>query len=242
MTCKSLFKITKGKNYEKKKDEFALAIMHELKGPVTTINGYLQLLAANLAKRGDTKLFGYTERMEEQVHRLTSLINGLLNSSKIRAVGFQFQEDIFEINELINQTIKDIQQTTSTHKIILEGRVERYVRGDRERIAQVLINLLINAIKYSPNSKKILVKLILKEDKIIISVQDFGIGISKINQKKVFDRFFRLNNTNKDIFYGVGLGLDISSQIIHHHKGRIWVESTQGKGSMFNFSLPIHQT
>ncbi len=87
-----------------------------------------------------------------------------------------------------------------------------------------------------------IVKTSLNKGKIIISVEDFGIGISKINQKKVFERFFRLTNSNQEAFYGVGLGLDISSQIIHHHKGRIWVESTQGKGSLFNFSLPVYRS
>lgn len=103
------------------------------------------------------------------------------------------------------------------------------------------MNLLINAIRYSPNASKIIVKTTFKTGNVIISVEDFGIGISKVNQKKVFERFFRLTNSNKETFYGVGLGLDISSQIVHHHKGKIWVDSTQGKGSSFNFSLPVQQ-
>lgn len=233
--------ITDAKNAEKQKDEFASIIMHEIKGPVSTINGYVQLLEGHLSKRGDIKLLGYTQSMEVQVHRLTSLVNGLLNSSKIRAVGFEFRQDIFEIHSLITETISDVQQTSNTHQIIQESYIEKYVKGDRDRIAQVLTNLMINAIKYSPNASKILVSTSISEGKLIISVKDFGIGISKVNQKKVFDRFFRINNSNQETFYGVGLGLDISSQIVHHHKGKIWVNSTQGKGSMFNFSLPIHR-
>lgn len=216
--------------------------MHELKGPVSAISGYLQLLEANLVKRNDKKLVGYTESMGIQVHRLTSLINGLLNSSMIRAVGFEFQNEVFEINDLITHAIADVQQTSASHKISQEGDIEMYVKGDRERITQVLTNLLINAIRYSPNAYKVIVRTSLKDNKVIISVEDFGIGISKINQTKVFERFFRSNITNKETFYGVGLGLDISSQIVHHHKGKIWVESTQGKGSLFNFSLPIYQS
>jgi len=213
--------------------------MHELKTPVSTINGYLQLVQAHLSKRDDKKLLGYTDNIAEQVHRLTSLINGLLNSSKIRAVGFDYQEKIFDINEVVTATIKDVQKTTNTHKISQEGIVVRYVKGDRERISQVLINLLINAIRYSPNTNKVIVRIAVKDNKVIISVEDFGIGISKINQKKIFERFFRLKNPDDETFYGVGLGLDISSQIVHHHKGKIWVESTEGKGSSFNFSIPV---
>jgi signal transduction histidine kinase len=234
--------ITKQRNFEKQKDEFTSVIMHELKTPVSTINGYVQLLQGHLLKRGDKKLIGYTNSMEEQVRRLTNLINGLLNSSKIRAVGFDYREEIFDISELITETIKDVQKTSETHIITQKQKAIRYVRGDKDRIAQVLLNLLINAIRYSPNASKVIVNTQVRDNKIIISVEDFGIGISKINQKKVFGRFFRLKSSTKETFYGVGLGLDISSQIVHHHKGRMWVESTQGRGSAFNFSLPIHQT
>lgn len=234
--------VTKIRNYERQKDEFASIIMHELKGPVSTINGYAQLLRAHLSNRDDKKLLKYTDNIEDQVHRLTSLINGLLNSSRIRAVGFEFKERIFNIDELLKDTIDDIQKTTKGHRIILEGQVQRYVKGDRDRIAQVLINLLTNAIKYSPNATDISVFVTLNQNKVIISVKDNGIGISSLNQKKVFDRFFKLNTPTKEAFYGIGLGLDISSQIIHHHKGKIWLESSEGKGSKFNFSLPVHQT
>lgn len=234
--------VTKLRNYEKQKDEFASIIMHELKGPVSTINGYAQLLQAHLSNREDKRLLKYTESIEEQVHRLTSLINGLLNSSRIRAMGFEFEDTIFDIDELIKHTIDDIQKTTRSHQIVLNCNVQKYVRGDRDRIAQVLINLLINAIKYSPNAADIGVSAILTKNKVVISVKDNGIGISSINQKKVFDRFFKLNTSPKETFYGIGLGLDISSQIIHHHKGKIWLESTEGKGSRFNFSLPIYNS
>lgn len=234
--------VTKIRNYDKQKDEFASIIMHELKTPVSTISGYLQLLKAHLSKKEDKKLFKYAENMTSQVTRLTSLVNGLLNSSKIRAVGFDYHEEIFDINELISQTIEDVQRTSDSHHITHSGRVAGYVRGDKDRIAQVLINLIINAIRYSPNANKVIVKTQLKDNKVMIDVQDFGIGISKINQKKVFERFFRLNDSNKETFYGVGLGLDISSQIVRHHKGKMWVESKEGKGSSFNFSLPAYQS
>lgn len=251
--------VTRIRHYEKQKDEFAALIMHELKTPVSTISGYLQILQAHLASPDEynlstkKKMLGYTDTIQEQVRRLTSLINGLLNSSKIRAVGFDYHEGIFEINDLIDQTIKDVQKTNQSHIISQQGKTTTYVKGDKDRIGQVLINLLINAIRYSPNANKIIVKTSLKDNKVIIGVEDFGIGISKLNQKKVFERFFRLNSSNersssankgktsasnKQTFYGLGLGLDISTQIIRHHKGKIWVESVEGKGSQFNFSLP----
>lgn len=233
--------VTKQRNLEKQKDEFASIIMHELKTPVSTINGYLQLLQAHLSKHNDKRLLKYTDTMREQVRRLTSLINSLLDSSRIRAVGFDYHKEIFDINELISQTIKDVQKISETHKIVREGKIIKYVSGDKERIAQVLTNLLINAIRYSPNAHKVIIRTSLKDNKVIISVEDFGTGISKIDQKKVFERFFRPNGSSRETFYGVGLGLDISSQIVHHHKGKIWVESIEGKGTQFNFSLPVHR-
>ena len=234
--------ITKRKNYEKQKDEFAMIIMHELKNPVSTISGNLQLLQAHLIKRDDKKLLAYTGSMENQVRRLTSLINGLMNSSKIRAVGFEYKEGIFEINDLITNTIVEVQKTTKTHVITQEGKsIIAYVKGDRLRIAQVLINLLTNAIKYSPNATKIIVRTTFKKGKIVIGVEDFGIGISKVNQKKVFQRFFKINKSNRTPYFGVGLGLDISSQIVRHHKGKMWIESKEGSGTLFNFSLPVNQ-
>jgi len=232
--------ITKRKNYEKQKDEFAMIIMHELKNPVSTISGNLQLLQAHLIKRDEKKLLTYTDSMENQVRRLTSLINGLLNSSKIRAVGFEYKEGVFEINDLIISTIAEVQKTTKTHIIRQEGKIISYVKGDRLRIAQVLINLITNAIKYSPNATKIIVSTKYNNRKIIIGVEDFGIGISKVNQKKVFQRFFKINKSNRTPYFGVGLGLDISSQIIRYHKGKMWIDSKEGNGTIFNFSLPAN--
>lgn len=233
--------VTKIRNYEKQKDEFALIIMHELKTPVTTISLNLQLIQAHLSGPQDKRLLKYTTTMEDQVRRLTSLINGLLNSSKIRATGFEYHKGIFDVNELVEETIKDIQKGTKTHKIIKIGMPLGKVKGDRDKIAQVLINLLINAIRYSPNATKIMVTSSITDGKVIICVQDFGIGISEINQKKVFGRFFRMTDSSKDTFYGVGLGLDISSQIVRRHKGKMWVKSKEGKGSSFYFSLPAQK-
>lgn len=231
--------VTKKRNFEKQKDEFALIIMHELKNPVSTISVSQQLLQSYISKHKYPELLKYNTTIGEQVIRLNGLINGLLNSSKIRAVGFDFNKEIFDIQELIDETIKNIELGTKNHRILKEGVHAKYVNGDKDRIAQVLINLLINAIRYSPNASKIIVRTNVEKGKIIISVQDFGIGISLQNQKKVFGRFFRLKDTSKKTFYGIGLGLDISSQIVRYHKGKMWLESKEGNGSTFFFSLPI---
>lgn len=231
--------VTKQRNSEKQKDEFAALIMHELKNPVSTINGYLQLIQAHLAKTGDKKVLEYARIMKEQVYRLTSLINGLLNSTHIRAVGFNYNYSVFDIGELIRETVASVQTNCTTHTLYIKKNVSRYIKGDRDRISQVLINLIINAIKYSPHADKVIIRAEIVINKVVVSVQDFGFGISKENQKRVFDRFFKINGSQKDTYYGIGLGLDISSQIVRHHKGRIWVESSGKKGSLFSFSIPL---
>jgi signal transduction histidine kinase len=116
------------------------------------------------------------------------------------------------------------------------------VLADRERVGQVMTNLISNAIKYSPNAKKINVSTKVTKDTVTLSVQDYGVGIPKGNQEKVFEQFFRVSGPKQNTFPGLGLGLYISSEIIKREGGRIWVESSQGKGSTFCFALPIKRT
>lgn len=231
--------VTKQRSSDKQKDEFAALIMHELKNPVSTINGYLQLIQAHLAKSGDKKVLEYSRIMKEQVYRLTSLINGLLNSTHIRAVGFSYSYSVFDCGDMIRHTVESVQASCTTHKLLLKKNVSRYVKGDRDRLSQVLINLIINAIKYSPHANKVIIQAEIARNRVVVSVRDYGFGISKENQKRVFDRFFKINGSQKDTYYGIGLGLDISSQIVRHHKGRIWVESSGTRGSVFSFTIPF---
>ncbi len=231
--------VTEQKQIEKEKDEFASLISHELKSPVTTISLYTQLLEVYFKNLNDEKRLNYADNILEQLHSLTNLINGLLNAGRIRARGFIFHEDWFNFDELMQRIIGDIQLGTNTHKIIKKGRAKIELYADKDRVAEVLINLILNAIKYSPNADKVIVKVAADKEQITVEVQDFGIGISKKNQNKVFERFFQMSGKKSGTFYGIGLGLDISAQIIHHHSGKIWIKSKEGKGSTFYFTLPI---
>jgi signal transduction histidine kinase len=132
-----------------------------------------------------------------------------------------------------------MQRVSEKHKLILHGQIEPKVIGDPDRIRQVLINLITNAIKYSPQADRVDISSTIDGGSVIISVKDFGIGIPKSEQQKIFDRFYQASDTTGNTFPGLGLGLYISSEIIKRHNGKLWVESTPGKGSTFSFSLPI---
>lgn len=230
--------IERRKQLENQKDEFMAVVSHELKTPVTSIKAYTQVLHKNFQKKGDIKAATSLGKMGNQINKLTSLIEDLLDVTKIEAGKLQFRQQQFNIHELVEEIIDEIKHTT-THKIIKKGTINTVIHADRERIGQAVTNFLTNAIKYSPTSDKIVVSLKTNTASVTISVQDFGLGINKKQLPYVFDRFFREPGVKQETFPGLGLGLYISSEIIKRHNGRIWVESEKGAGSTFSFSLPI---
>ncbi len=141
---------------------------------------------------------------------------------------------------MIESIIADFQFTSKSHVINHFGSTGVEVLADRDRIIQVLINLITNAIKYSPKADKITVTTKKMGSKVEVCIQDFGPGIPKEEQEKIFERFFRSHNKAESNISGLGLGLYISTEIIRRHRGKLWVESTKGKGSKFYFSLPIN--
>lgn len=178
--------------------------------------------------------------MDAQVNKLTNLIGDLLDVTKIQSGRMQFHEAYFDLNELIEEVVEEIQRTSEKHKIIKNlVKVENFC-GDRERIGQVLTNLITNAIKYSPHADKVIVSTGVKKGNVTLCVEDFGVGIPKDKLERVFEQFFRVSGPKQDTFPGLGLGLYISSEIIKREGGKIWVESEEGKGSTFSFSLPIN--
>jgi signal transduction histidine kinase len=180
--------------------------------------------------------------MNLQINKLTSLIEDLLDTTRMEGGKLKFNESIFSLDDLTQEVIEEVERTTQKHSIHLIGETSKKVFADKDRVGQVIINLLTNAIKYSPNSDKVIVKLSEDKGQVTIRVQDFGVGISKQDLKHVFDRFYRETGNKQETFPGLGLGLYISSEIISRHKGKIWVESEKGKGSTFCFSLPLYKS
>jgi len=220
------------------KDEFLGFASHELKTPVTSIKAYIQLMLL-YAKRGQKRdVLPLIQKIDVQVDRLSHLINDLLDVTKVQAGKLEFNFENFSLNEIVDEVISDMQLTTSKHQIVKEGSVKAYVYGDRARTAQILINLLSNAIKYSPQADLIMIRVNDGDDKVRVAVQDFGIGIAKEYQQKIFDRFYRVDGKKQETYPGLGLGLHIASEIAKRQNGRLSVESEPGKGTTFHLELP----
>lgn len=234
--------ITPRKKLERQKDEFIGIASHELKTPVTSLKGYIQVMYKRFVKNGDTVSAQHMQKMNAQVDKLSLLIEDLLDVTKIETGRLQLSQEEFDINILVQEIVEQLQLTTEKHVLKIRGKVDRLVSGDRDRIGQVIANLLSNAIKYSPAADEVIISLASTPQQLQISVQDFGVGIPPQKRQRVFERFYRVSGEKKSTFPGLGLGLYISSEIIQRHQGKIWVESEIGQGSQFHFTLPWRQT
>ena len=219
-----------------KKDEFIGLASHELKTPLTSVSAYLQILHRIETNETSKK---FVNKTIHQVKKLISLVNDLLDVSKIEAGKMQLATEEFEIEAVVVDAIELIQQSNIDYQIILESKVHGLkINGDPHRIEQVLINLLTNAIKYSPKANKVEVFLSNTKDEVTIGVKDYGLGIAADKLTQIFSRFFRIEGNDPGIS-GLGIGLYLTRQIIDRHNGKIWIESEPGKGSTFWVTLPI---
>ena len=220
-----------------KKDEFIALASHELKTPLTTIKGYLQLLAK---KKQDRVNALFIDKTLDQVGRLNSLVADLLDVSKIEAGKLQFNLEAFDLRLVLKDVMETFPYTYKTHKIIFHDLLEpACVYADKQRIEQVINNLLTNAIKYSPNSDLVEVSIYKDADTVTVKVKDFGIGLKEEHKRKIFTRFYRAEGIVN--VSGLGIGLHLTKEIIDRHHGQIGVESKFGVGSEFYFTLPAYQ-
>ena len=224
---------------EKQKDLFIGMASHELKTPVTSMKGYVQLLSAKYKNSDDEFLKKALHTIDKQILVLTSLITDLLNLSKMKRGGLQLNKTFFDINELLETNVAQIRMVNPTHIIDLSKTNEIQVYADKERLGQVVTNFLTNAVKYAPNSKNIKVSASVQDDKIRVAVRDYGIGIKEENKERIFKRFYREEGRDENTFPGFGIGLYIAADIIKKHKGTIGVDSEKGEGSTFHFTIPI---
>jgi PAS domain S-box-containing protein len=226
------------KTREEKKDEFISIASHEMKTPLTTAKAYLQMLELLLDENNEDASL-YAKKANQSVNRLNELISELLDVSKIRLGKLNYTVTTFNFNELIESTVENIQLTSLTHSIIKTGQVNDTVTGDKDRLQQVVINLLTNAIKYSPGAEKVFINLAQEKDSITVTVKDAGIGIAQQSLDKIFEKYHRVEE-HAVHFQGLGIGLFISYEIIQRHHGRLWAESKPGKGSTFYFTIPVN--
>ncbi len=219
-----------------KKDEFIGLASHELKTPLTSITGYLQIISR---LKSDAESQKFIDKTIHQVKKLTSLVSDLLDVSKIEAGKLRLGIEQFDIKPVVEGAIELIKHSNNNYNISLQTSIDTLtISGDPHRIEQVLINLLTNAIKYSPGKDKVEVFLNTKGNKVMIGVKDYGVGIAADKLKQVFSRFYRVEGANPNIS-GLGIGLYLSHEIVSRHKGKLWVESELGKGSTFWLSLPL---
>lgn len=233
--------ITERKTLEIQKNEFISIASHELKTPLTAIRAYSQVLAKRLlGNKSRAQELSFLDKIISQTDKITNLINELLDISKIQEGKFSIQKSPLLLEPLIKKIIDDFHYMSDSFTIKLVCHTQVPVLADEERIGQVIINLLTNAIKYSSDSKKITIEVTKKNKEVITSVKDRGEGILLEQQPYVFQRFFKggKNNTHNG---SSGLGLYISSEIIKLHNGNIWLKSKKGKGSVFYFSLPLYK-
>jgi len=169
---------------------------------------------------------------------MTDLIHGFLDLSKLESGKLQLNTVLFDMNQLISECIAELMQSAISHTVVFEDTAVLSTLGDSEKIGQVITNFLSNAVKYSPRGSKILVKSRLIDNEIEVAVTDNGVGIKAKDHKKVFQRFYRVDNEKIKNVSGFGIGLYLSSEIIMCHKGKIWVDSVEGEGSTFYFSIP----
>jgi PAS domain S-box-containing protein len=221
---------------EQKKDEFISIASHEMKTPLTSAKAYLQLMEMSLDENDDAYL--YTKKASDAVGRLNKLITELLDASKIQHGKLNYTNSAFDFDMMVADTIENVQYSSATHKISKRGAIKKQFLGDKDRLQQVIINLLTNAIKYSPNANEVTVEVQEENNHLQVSVIDKGIGMPEKHLDRIFERYYRVEEHSVQ-FQGLGIGLYISYDIIKRHNGKMWVESSLGEGSTFHFTLPF---
>lgn len=219
------------------KDQFLSIVSHELRTPLTTIKGYAQMLQRKLDDSPDDQRFA--NNIDAQVGRLSRLVDDLLDVTRFSRGQFELTVESTDIRSALEDVVARFKVVAPSHTFRLEldqGSFEG--EWDRDRLEQVMNNLVGNAVKYSPEGGTIIVSTRHEQDHLIIAVRDHGAGIPEADQKHLFDRFFRGSAENSDI-KGLGLGLYVSQRIVEAHGGTIGATSVPGEGSEFFFTLPL---
>lgn len=230
--------ITEKKEAEERKDDFVNMASHELKTPVTSIKLYIDVLIGEIKQYHNEKANKILNNIKSQTNNLQELVNDLLDVSRLQTGKLTFKKETFRLDTFLAETLDEL-RGLSDQQIIFTNKSRMVVHADTFRIYQVLTNLISNAIKYSSGNGDIVITLKRKDGNALVSIQDFGIGIAKNQQKKIFDRLYQVTDAKEKTFPGFGMGLYISREIIKRHHGKIWVESEKDKGSTFFFSLPL---
>jgi signal transduction histidine kinase len=231
--------ITKRRQEEIMKNDFIALASHELKTPLTSLKAYTQLLVSKAKKAGDEFFINALEKSENQINKMSRLIHGFLDMSKIESGKLQLNSQPFDMDELVAEIMADKMLIAPDHVLSFKSEQTIQITADREKIAQVIGNFISNAVKYSPKGSAIAIAVKKQGENMKVSVKDEGIGLKKSDQQTIFQRFYRVEDESTRGLSGFGIGLYLSTEIIRLHHGKIAVESEEGKGSEFYFLLPF---
>jgi len=244
-TMIALRDITRERELDKLKTDFISVVSHELRTPLTSIRGYTDLLVSGATGEINELQSEFLGIIQNSTLRLSNLINDILDISRIESGSMQIKYESIDYRRIVMDTLRLMRAFADEKKIIIDASLPEFlpsVRGDGDKVTQVLTNLVSNAIKYTPEGGWVKVSLDrMGESSLVTTVADSGIGISQDDQKKLFQKFFRADNTSTREVGGTGLGLAISKTLIELLGGAIWVESEPGSGTSFHFTLPVYQ-
>jgi two-component system NtrC family sensor kinase len=230
--------ITHLKELDRIKSDFVSTVSHDLRSPLTAILGYIELID-RVGPLNDTQR-EFVRRVQFSVSNITALINDLLDLGRIEA-GFDSRKEIVPLGAIITYVVEGLRSRVTEKQQDLVVEVPESlapILGNPTRLRQLVANLLGNAIKYTPASGQVIVRAAAEDDQVIMQIVDNGPGIPPSDQPYIFDKFYRASNVPSDT-PGTGLGLAIVKSIVDNHQGRIWVESTLGKGTTFTVVLPV---
>jgi two-component system, NtrC family, sensor histidine kinase KinB len=228
--------ITERKRAEQTRDEYLGLISHDLRQPLTVISGMAEWLYADLQRREMTREAGAAERILKSGQRMATMIKDLVESVRLESGNLELHKERTDLARLLRDTVDHLGSEKERVRL-LAPETSRPVLVDPARLERVVVNLLSNALKYSPAERPVTLSLVTRSAEVVVAVQDEGVGIPVAEQGHLFERFYRASTCQKS--EGLGLGLYIARLIVEAHDGRVWVESEQGRGSTFFVALPL---
>jgi signal transduction histidine kinase len=233
--------VTREREIAQAKNEFVSVVAHELRTPMTSIKGYTDLILQGALGEVNSKQRHFLEIVKTNVDRLSELIGDLLDTARIEAGRVRLEIEPVQVASIVGEVCDSLAETIRERglELTIEAAPEiPAVQADRNRLIQILMNLLSNAYRYTPSGGSITVSVQSTDDAVLVQVTDTGIGIAPEDQEKIFERFYRVDHELVNQQAGTGLGLPIARSLVELHGGRLWLESEFGAGSTFSFTLP----
>jgi two-component system, OmpR family, phosphate regulon sensor histidine kinase PhoR len=225
--------VSAARRLDELRDEFLSTAAHEFKTPLAVVKAYAQLLQKRDPSEADALVV-----IQRQVDRLNRLVQHLLDTTRLRLDDGVHRRERFDLGELASAVVERMRPSSPAHPIGLSA-APAPVLAERERIARAMTSLLDNAVRFSPGGGPVEARVEVREREAVFSVEDHGLGIAPERQARIFERYYRAHAGTPLDYGGLGLGLDMSREIVQRHGGRMWFESEQGRGSTFHFSLPL---